>query len=577
MLVYGDRQIVSDPRDELERLDQEITALARLEGPVRHGRLAGLLITAGQLAQGLADAGFEARGVDDSGPMETAAMALVMSLAQAVAASWDGSEPYVPAGVTDPLRGLPLPRHVTLKTPEGYAYYALYPEAYLEAGRRLAPGLARVIGLRSIGTSLAAMAAVGADARPPLTLRPTGHPFAREMRVSPALMQALARPDVTYIVADEGPGLSGSSFGAAGDLLAQAGVDESRMAFLPSHAGDPGARASSAHLERWRRVRRPCVTFDELALKDGRLERWFEDLLGPAIAPLEDLSGGAWRKLRPDLEATPVWAQQERRKFLMRTDSGAWLLKFVGLGRIGEAKFARARRLAEAGFVPPPEGWRHGFLAEPWLHARAPALQAGREATIEQLGAYLAFRARALPAPREAGASMAELAAMASYNLEQDMGAASAPLVGEMRRLAEGAPPLQRIRTDGRMHRWEWLAAPGGQLRKADALDHDDAHDLIGCQDVTWDIAGALVEWELCEAEADDLCRRIAQDGVRVDRTLLAFMRIAYCAFQIGYWTMARVSSPPEELPALDAAVDRYRRHSVWGARGTCLDILSPQ
>ncbi|MFX7265532.1 hypothetical protein ABTI85_21145, partial [Acinetobacter baumannii] len=46
------------------------------------------------------------------------------------------------------------------------------------------------------------------------------------------------------------------------------------------------------------------------------LERWFEDLLGPPTAPLEDLSGGAWRRQFESSAALPANPRQERRKFL---------------------------------------------------------------------------------------------------------------------------------------------------------------------------------------------------------------------------------------------------------------------
>ncbi len=65
---------------------------------------------------------------------------------------------------------------VTIKTAEGYAHYAVYPELYAEAARGMdAPPV--VIGLRSIGLGLACMVAAACGAEPPVTLRPVGHPF----------------------------------------------------------------------------------------------------------------------------------------------------------------------------------------------------------------------------------------------------------------------------------------------------------------------------------------------------------------------------------------------------------------
>ena len=56
-----------------------------------------------------------------------------------------------------------LPETVTVSVPEGFAYYALYPEMYRIAAREFAreqrPRAAVVIGIRSIGAALAAVVA----------------------------------------------------------------------------------------------------------------------------------------------------------------------------------------------------------------------------------------------------------------------------------------------------------------------------------------------------------------------------------------------------------------------------------
>ena len=56
---------------------------------------------------------------------------------------------------------------------------------------------------------------------------------------------------------------------------------------------------------------------------------------------------------------------------------------------------------------------------------------------------------------------------------------------------------VRPIRVDGRMHPWEWIVGRDGALVKTDALDHHQAHDLIGCQDAAWDLAGAAIEFDL--------------------------------------------------------------------------------
>jgi hypothetical protein len=124
--------------------------------------------------------------------------------------------------------------------PEGYAFYALHPALYAAAAARLPPADWRVIGIRSIGTGLAAVAASALRAPPPVTVRPGGHPFSRELRLAPELKAEWAAHDGSFAVVDEGPGLSGSSFGAVADALERLGVPRERIAFLPGHGGDLG-------------------------------------------------------------------------------------------------------------------------------------------------------------------------------------------------------------------------------------------------------------------------------------------------------------------------------------------------
>jgi hypothetical protein len=145
---------------------------------------------------------------------------------------------------------------------------------------------------------------------------------------------------------------------------------------------------------------------------------------------------------------------------------------------------------------------------------------------------YLALRA-GLPA--NGGASLATLVAMTRRNVPE---------------LAGWSPMLDRlrpepVRTDGRLHAHEWLRLPDGRLLKADALDHHRGHDLIGCQDIAWDEAGAAVELGLALTSAKP--------------ELEAFYRVAYCAFQIGVHGLGKGMSPAAEQPRHEAATARYR------------------
>lgn len=549
MIVYGDAASRLDPAAELNRIRAAWTAAADAPGgPARHAALVDAFVDAAALVQGLVDAQFAVTGEDARTPLHDAAMAWLTDLAGAVDASWrsgfTAGAPTEPASAAA-LAALPSPRKVEVRLAEGFAFYALQPEGHAEAAR--AAGLdarSRVLGLRSIGAGLAAMAAAAVGAPAPVTVRPVGHPFDRRLAPAPALLAEWRREaGRTWAVADEGPGLSGSSFAAALEALEAAGVDRARLVALPGHAGELGPQAGAARRARWAATRRTAGgDRPELDPHDPvrGLAKRLEDVVGPARGPLEDLSGGAWRAhlYADDARWPAVDAANERLKFRLKTGRGAFRLKWAGLGgREGAAKLARARALHAAGLSPEPLALRGGWLVEPWLKGARPLAHtpADRARAAAAVGAHLALRARAFPAGEGDGADLTTLLHMARANATEALGeAAAARLDAWTPRLPALAARGRRVWTDNRPHLHEWLALPDGRLLKTDALDHARAHDLIGAQDLAWDVAGAQVEVGLDDAAAARLA-----DGLGVDGERLAFHRLAYLAFQLGLWSSA--------------------------------------
>lgn len=549
MIVYGDRRAREDPRDLARALLEDCHAASQL-GASAEGQDARrrVLVAAGELAQGLVDHAFAARGeVDEAGPLERLAARLTTAAARALVA---GAAPAEVAGVVHEALRAPLPEAVEVRVPEGYAYYALLPEAYADAVRRAgAGGPLVVVGLRSIGTGLAAVVAVaGAAAAPPVTLRPVGHPFARTVRPGPALARWLldAPAAARFVIVDEGPGLSGSSLNGVADWLEDRGVAPERLLFVPHHAGDLGPQASPRHRERWARAARVAAAPADFGL---------------GLGAFEDLTGGRWRaRLYPDERAWPaVDARQERVKLLAPDgDGGPRLFKFAGLGAYGDAALARARALEGLGLAPPALGLVRGFLVHPWLDGARPLGQArfDRRALVERVSDYLAAVARGLPrAPRVAGASPASLLDMARRNAGAALGADAAAALERWReRLPRLAAGLRSVATDGRLQACEWLVAPDGRLLKTDGVDHHAGHDLIGCQDVAWDVAGAAVELDLDPDER----ARVARAAGRRDEEVLAFHEDCYLAFQVGRCWLAARAAAPDEAARLEAAGRGY-------------------
>ncbi|HET9068553.1 MAG TPA: hypothetical protein VFN28_07890 [Amaricoccus sp.] len=562
MLVYGDRWRQAAPAMLLDDLARR---LATAGDDV--DRLTAALILAGELAQGVADAEAETLGEDDLTPGHAATLALAVAVAARLLAAL-GLPARAAAGPATALarvRALPLPPTIRCRTAESFAFYALYPETFAMAAAAAdwpaadCPGPPLVIGIRSIGTSLAAAVAarLGCQA---LTVRPVSHPLRRELRLAAALRARLARHAGAFIVVDEGPGLSGSSFGSVGDALATLGVAEQRIVFMPSHANCLGPRAAPAHRARWERARRlPAVGGAEPATVAG----WFADLAG-ADAQAEDLSGGRWRRDLPAALWPPAAPVSERLKIRLTGPRGRFLARFAGLGDVGEAKLDLARRLHAAGFAPEPIALRRGFLLERWIEGTMLPPVAD-PAYLAHLARYLGLRARALPADGD-GAGPAELRRMAVVNaaeLEGDSGdGGHGDALAE--RLDERLGGLERlslvpVRIDGRLHRWEWRRTPEGAIVKTDALDHAAAHDLVGCQDIAWDIAGASVEMDLSDAAAEALRCAVAESAGRaIPAEAVACHRLCYAAFQAGLWRMTGEGGP-DGAPRTATQIARYR------------------
>lgn len=593
MIVYGDLQRDEDTEAKMERIRSGVARLEEMSAGIeRHAEIVALLVEAGELEQGLLDHQLEMLGRERPTPLAQVSADLTRGVAEALLWSfrfagqlpaWEGRRATPPlVGVGSAQRALRklgstrIPSGIRVVVPEGYAFYGVYPEIYLRAGEQLREGWAgalRVIGIRSIGTSLAAVVAAAGKGETSASVRPGGHPFARTLSIGVRMTgkllvaaDAMGTRRPLFAVVDEGPGLSGSSFGAMADWLEEHGVSPEQIVFFPSHRGPLGPFASERHRQRWETARKFVVEFEELFLGPAAawpLERWVQDLTGPAEGTLEDLGAGRWReRLFPKKTGRPpAHLQQERRKYLLRAGGRTWLLKFAGLGRYGREKLELAAELEKGGFTPPVAGLRHGFLVGPWLEGARPlplVPDVDREELLDRVARYISFRARRLPA-ESPGASPEKLLEMAAFNVEQAMGKAAAEPLGAWReRLPELTSLARPVLSDNRMHAWEWLVTPDGKIWKTDALDHHAANDLVGAQDPAWDLAGAVVELDLSDEERGGLLDRVERSRrVKTPPDQLRFYTQAYLAFQLGYHTLA--ARAVEGMDAKEAEALRKR------------------
>jgi hypothetical protein len=570
MIVYGDHKRTHSAWHFREAALAAAGAVGALPAGIgRHAAVVDLFVSISELVQGLADAEFAIARVDANSPRRKLGSELLVGLSQEVLRSWQRG--FGLCGALDPallakLTAIDCDTEITTGPAEGYALYALYPETYLLAGLQSSLGANTcVIGIRSIGVGLAAMVAAALAAPAPVSVRPIGHPFRRRIRAAPELIDGWRdRPDANFAIVDEGPGLSGSSFHAVIAWLMGQGVDLGRIHLFPSHRGGPGPNASAEMRDVWGRCRCHVADFEETF--DGcvapKLRQWVEGLLGKADVGIDEISGGKWRNhipVSPELWP-PVFAGLERRKFIASAGAGRWLVKFAGLGETGRAKLRTAQALYKAGFTPEVVGLCHGFLAERWIDAdRLDRVEPARDMLIERLGRYLGWRAAGLQT-EESGASAGELASMAAQNSREALGENQAEALKAWFASQPSHHIARRIEIDGRLLPWEFLVCPDGTLLKTDAVDHCRSHDLVGCQCVEWDIAGAKVEYELSDAEFSRLVECVeAGASHAVDLSLAAFMEPCYLALQLGLWTMAGQWTSGDERARAIRAAGRYR------------------
>ena len=439
-------------------------------------------------------------------------------------------------------RALPALEQLSIPTPEGFAYYALHPLAYAD-GMQQIPMSERllIVGIRSIGTTLSAVAAAAARERgiaaERVTVRPQGHPYNRKVEFTTEQMAVVCRAvslGASFVVVDEGPGLSGSSFLAAAEALARAGAPVEKIMLISSHAPKLDALCAENAAQRWQRFR--CIPVATEARK-------------PAEG-VEFIGGGQWRSrvFTNESKWPAAWISFERLKYLSSSSQceERRVFKFAGLGHYGDAVLECEKRVAAAGFGQTPREESDGFISYPWIEGRPSAASDLSPRMMARLAEYCAFRQKTF------GVELSNLGAlqnMAEHNL------------GELGfDLSVGLRLEWPVIADGRMQPYEWILNKEGKLLKTDSGSHGDDHFFPGPTDIAWDLAGAIVEWKMNEAQKTEFlnlyCRASGDDATaRIDGFI-----IAYAVFRLAYCLMAaNAMSGSDEQPRLQRAADVYR------------------
>jgi hypothetical protein len=514
---------------------------AQLEQLRSHGwqrALLGALLLAGELECGVADTSPETAGLCERFTDQVADALLICGQASYFGSDSHGIDLQ---SLLNAARALPDVEQISISTPEGFAYYALHPLAYADVIRQI-PGCDHllVVGIRSIGTTLSAVAAADARAHgivaERITVRPQGHPYNRTLEFTPEQIAMVSRAvscGASFAVVDEGPGLSGSSFLAVAEALERAGAPPENIILVSGHAPTLNALCAENAARRWQRFRSiPVVS----------------EARRPAEA-VEFIGGGQWRSrvLASESEWPAAWTSFERLKYLSSNERGEHrFFKFAGLGHYGDVVLDRERKVAAAGFGPIPRAENDGFISYPLIEGR-PLLPSDLSAEIlAKIAKYCAFRVWAFSVELS---DLAALQQMAEHNL---------------RELGLDLPVELRLEcpviADGRMQPHEWILNKEGKLLKTDSGSHGDDHFFPGPTDIAWDLAGAIVEWQMIDQQTTEflnLYHRASGDdaSARID----GFIK-TYTVFRLAYCLMAaNAMNGSDEQIRLQRAADVYR------------------
>lgn len=441
-----------------------------------------------------------------------------------------------------------IPDTLRLSVPEGFAYYGLHPRAYADVLQRLPQQGTNVVvvGIRSIGTTLSAVVAAavrkagGQSVR--FTVRPGEHPYNRKTNLRPQQQEIVRAGSVRradFLVVDEGPGLSGSSFLSVGEALLAEGVPAENIHMICGRHPDFAAFRTQDGPNRAARFQWTAVDSTPYEPRNGNVFA----------------GAGEWRRLHfADEDAwPPSWTWFERSKYISAgSGNPRSFYKFLGLGHYSDEVLAREQEIADAGFAAHLRREPNGFASSDWLRGRPMRPSDLNEASIRRLASYCAFRACSFAADL---CDLTSLQQMTDYNLQQ---------------LAVPASPALRLErpviADSRMQPHEWLLMPDGEMLKTDSGSHGDDHFFPGPTDIAWDLAGAIVEWQMDEAQAEAFLGRYTRlSGDHAEDRIKDFIA-AYSIFRAGYCLMAgNALFGTEEERRLIVAADRYRAYLAVG------------
>ncbi|MGE5497023.1 MAG: hypothetical protein ACM3Q2_03090 [Syntrophothermus sp.] len=484
--------------------------------------------------------------------------------------SWKDLESGIPDYLHKQIRRLfnkicsfSLPVYANIKVPEGYAFYGYYPETYIDAAEKfisdVKPESAVIIGLRSIGTSFSSVVSAVLNYHnipsKSFTVRPRGDYLSRAVYLSRKLKREITQGGTPYfLLVDEGPGLSGSSFGVTAECLSHFGVPDDRIIFISSWNPAPEGLITELGRERWKVHRKYYSDFDSTWISSGKLFRFLP------FKFIADISRGKWRSLfYSDQSMSPaVYPAEERRKFLCSDNNSGvsrvltsafrerkgkrgrgeiYQLKFTGLGRYGRKYNSRAFLLSGSGLIPPALNFTSGFLISRFEPGTPLSTAAITYNTLSRAAEYLTFINNRFPVMPSR--NFDEMFLMILENVSESLGPRWGAIIQKYGAQFEKCYSHTAVQIDGHMFPYEWISS-GDSIFKTDGLTHHADQFFPGCQDICWDLAGYIIESELGVEKESFLLQRFSQlSGDKSIPGKIGFYKLAYLAFRLGHSSVA--------------------------------------
>jgi hypothetical protein len=463
---------------------------------------------------------------------------------------------------------------LTIKVPEGFEFYALYPEQYAESAIQFVQthpdhsAKILVVGIRSIGTTLSAIVTEILQRHhfrvDRITVRPTGHPFARTVQLN----IPKASNFKFAIIVDEGPGLSGSSMISTAEALLRIGISQERIFLFPGSGHSPGKMASDKTLYLWNKLRKYFTPISAVRWNGSPLEENIcskiqkqKTFKNPCIK-IQDISYGRWRAISySHSKDWPIVSTIfEKQKYYFQFGDKRVIAKFLGLGSITEINRSNQLSLIRAlkkrsqlNWCPPVIAESHGFTCFPWIKG-FPITRYHQDYFLPKIAQYLkTFSNEEISLPNLQSA-LSRLLKLIYWNTRESL---ENKYLSRLHRFLEKVSfPEKSLPCfiDGRMEAHHWIHTTTGTVQKISAYPHYD-HTIIGQQPILWDIAAFIVEAELNH----ELETKVFQ-STSINQSMIHFYQLAYLSFKIGLFSISSDSSKDDqERKAFQKALCNYQ------------------